>query len=582
MIMAMIPKSNGELHGKMKPTVLKPDWGGIPDDLKIMKIWLVWKFEYKAGSTKPWAKVPYAQKGQNIKRASSTDPTTWRTFETAQFLYESADYDGVGIVLQNDIVGIDLDNCRDPITGELSPTAKQIISTLNSYSEVSPSGTGVKILCRAPIPGPRNKDQAKGIEMYHRESPRYFTITGHHLEGTPTTIQERKAAVEDVYRVYLRPLEEKTASKTAPLPPATGSLTVEEILAVATAASNAEKFSRLWAGDWAGDFPSQSEADMALCSILSFYAGHNAELVDRAFRQSGLMRDKWEREDYRERTLGMAHSEESFDWAAYRRGQENAGLQISEEKLEKAMSRAVVPDSNAVEMAADKFSEIDAAVKQSVKKPIKKEKLTQPQTLIKLAEEGAELWKTPDQVAYATVKVEGHRENWPIKLTQFRRWLVGRYYDVLGETAGEKAIKSALEILDHKAMAGPTNEIHLRLARMGNTIFWDLGNDAWECVEITAAGWRVISNPPVKFRRTGQTAPLPYPIAGGKGDAICALGGGHSTYLRPHTCVHFDEQSQRRGRRGRKPCAHRYSLLPLKKEREGSNKEREEGKEDTE
>jgi len=171
----------------------------------------------------------------------------------------------------------------------------------------------------------------------------------------------------------------------------------------------------------------------------------------------------------------------------------------------------------------DKFADLDAAVKQSVKKPAKKEELTQPQTLIKLAEEWGELWRTPDQVAYATVKVENHHENWPIRSTQFRRWLAGRYWDVLGTTAGEKAIKSALEIIEHKALAGPTHEVYLRVARVDHTIYWDLANDAWECIEITAAGWRVISNPAVKFRRTGQTAPLPYPIGGGNLDDLRPL-----------------------------------------------------------
>ena len=422
-------------------------------------------------------------------------------------------------------MGIDLDNCRNPTTGELSSTAKLIVSTVNSYTEVSPSGTGVKILCRAPIPGPRNKNQGEGIELYHQKSPRYFTITGHHLEGTPTTIGERKTGVEDVYRWYLRPLEEKKESKKAALPAPKGNLAVlccsennvNEIVAVASSASNAEKFCRLWEGDWSGDYRSQSEADLALCSILSFYAANDSELIDRAFRQSGLMRDKWEREYYRERTLDLAHSDEAFDWAAYRRGRNDTA--VTEEELQEAMSS--LQDNKST--PKDKFADLDAAVKQSVKKTTKKEKLTQPQTLIKLAEESAELWRTPDQVGYATVKVETHCENWPIRSTAFRRWLAGRYWDVLGETANEKAIKSALEIIEHKALAGPAHEVYLRLARVGNTVYWDLANDAWECVEINAAGWRVISNPGVKFRRTGQTAPLPYPVAGGNLDMFRPL-----------------------------------------------------------
>jgi hypothetical protein len=494
----------------------------MPTELKTMKVWVVWRLEYHADTTKHWTKVPYAEKGGGPKRASTTDPTTWRTFDTVRFLHESSDYDGVGIVLQDNIVGIDLDNCRNPDTGELSATAKLIVSTVKSYTEISPSGTGVKILCRASVPGPRNRNQTEGIELYHRGSPRYFTITGHHVDGTPTTIEEREIAVEDVYRWYLRPLEEKVAKQTAALPPTTGDVTVDEIVAVASSASNKEKFKRLWEGEWVGVYGSQSEADLALCSILAFYAGNNPELIDRAFRASGLMRDKWEdREDYRERTLGMARADEVFDWEAHRRGRDNGT--VTEEELQAAMRRAattstVIVSPQPVDAVENKFADIDRAVKEQIQGKGKKEKLTQPQTLIKLTEEGATLWKTPDQVGYATVKIENHLENWPINSKQFRRWLTGRYWDVLDLTAGEKAIKSAMEIIEHKALAGLTHEVHLRLARVGNVIFWDLANEEWECIEITAAGWKIVSNPPVKFRRTGQTATLPYPVTGGSLD----------------------------------------------------------------
>lgn len=508
-----------------RPTVLEPRWDTMPEELKEMKVWVVWKLEHDAKLTKPWTKVPYTMKGGVVRRASTTDPTTWRTFQTAKFAYESGDYDGVGIVLRDDILGIDLDNCRNPATGELSETAKTIISAVSSYTEVSPSGTGVKILCRADVPGPRNKNQAEGIELYGKGSPRYFTITGHHLEGTPTTIGQRPTGVQDVYRWYLRPLEEAAPKRSVAVPSdqdnrctENSKMTVEAIVAAATAASNGEKFSRLWAGDWRGDYNSQSEADLALCSLLSFYAGNEAELIDRAFRKSGLMRDKWEdRADYRERTLNMAFCENTFNWAAH---QKRNGEVVTEEELQEAMSRRPEPSTP----VDNNFADIDAAAKQPLKKTAKKkEDLTQPQMLIKLALEGAELWKTPDFIAYATLKVADHKENWPIKSTVFRRWLIGRYWDGLGETAGDKAIKAALEVIEHKAMSGPTHDIHLRLARVGHSIYWDLANDAWECIEITAAGWKVISDPPVKFRRTGQTAPLPHPVAGGSLDAFKPL-----------------------------------------------------------
>ena len=74
---------------------------------------------------------------------------------------------------------------------------------------------------------------------------------------------------------------------------------MEKILAVAMAAKNGGKFTKLWKGDWEGDYTSQSEADLALASMLAFYIGPNEELLDEMFRQSGLYRDKWDRDDYR-------------------------------------------------------------------------------------------------------------------------------------------------------------------------------------------------------------------------------------------------------------------------------------------
>ena len=85
----------------------------------------------------------------------------------------------------------------------------------------------------------------------------------------------------------------------------------------------------------------------------------------------------------------------------------------------------------------------------------------------------------------------------------------------VGNTVGEKARTAALEIIESKALAGAVHHAYLRIARLENRIFIDLGNDKWDAVEITAAGWRVVSNPPVKFRRTKNTGELPYPTNGG-------------------------------------------------------------------
>ena len=136
-----------------------------------------------------------------------------------------------------------------------------------------------------------------------------MTVTGWHLDGTPTTIEPRQVELE---RLYDRSSEEKkTAShKLSPHNPLRHSM--ERVLEVAMAAKNGDKFTKLWKGDWEDDYTSQSEADLALASMLGFYVGPNEELLDELFRQSGLYRDKWDRDDYRVSVLAKALDRDEF------------------------------------------------------------------------------------------------------------------------------------------------------------------------------------------------------------------------------------------------------------------------------
>ena len=319
--MCIIVGSEQKLNGKV--SILSPNWDGIPDELKKQERWLVWKSEGRDGK---FTKVPYA--AGPATKARTNDPGTWRRYDVAQFIYErhSAKYDGVGIVIKGEMVGIDIDKCRNPQTGELAPLAMEIVALLNSYTEVSPSGTGVKILCQGQVPGKRHRNDNIGIspwsteiglEIYDKDSPRFFTVTGHHVEGTPAGIEARSAQIEGLYQRFLRHLEMEGSLKTAAKGPVPEN--IEQIVAVASNAANGEKFQKLWTGRWEGDYQSQSEADLALVGILAFYCGNDVDLIDSVFRQSGLYRDKWERADYRERTINLAAADECFDWEAWER-----------------------------------------------------------------------------------------------------------------------------------------------------------------------------------------------------------------------------------------------------------------------
>ena len=186
------------------------------------------------------------------------------------------------------IVGVDIDHCRSE-DGTLNDTAKAILEKFPSYTEISPSGTGLHIFYHGIMPGKGNKNSSTGVEIYARD--RYFTMTGQHLKDTPGEVADGGAALPWIYETYIaKKRKEKTPKHTRkPV-----QLTDEDVLMKARAAANGEEFSDLWEGNWKDKYGSQSEADLALCLNLAFWTGKNAEQMDRLFRQSALLREKWD------------------------------------------------------------------------------------------------------------------------------------------------------------------------------------------------------------------------------------------------------------------------------------------------
>jgi len=255
----------------------------------------------KPGRDKP-TKVPVTPADT---RAAVDDPSTWETFEAAcrGFSGHTA-IDGIGFVFSaNDpFIGIDLDDCRDHESERLADWARDVITRLDTYTEVSPSGTGVHCLCEAVRPGDRHRREA--IELY--DDNRYFTVTGQHLapEWGQAQVARRPHAVEQVYEQYLEPEpdSDSTATDSAATrgnvgdadPSATTPEGDRELIERAKRAANGAKFTRLWEGRWEGEYPSHSEADLALCDMLAFWTQKDRQRMDRLFRQSGLMRPKWD------------------------------------------------------------------------------------------------------------------------------------------------------------------------------------------------------------------------------------------------------------------------------------------------
>ena len=263
-----------------------PSAGSLPDALVSCPQWLCWREQDRDG--KP-TKVPVDPTSGGY--ASATDPSTWTDFEAAATYAETGKAAGLGFVFTADdpFVGVDLDDCRVPETETTLNWADEIVEKLDSYTEISPSGTGYHVIVQGDLPGDRNR---KGnVELY--ETARFFTVTGNHVEGTPTEIRDRQEALRAVYSEHVAPNEDTTGNEEESTPPRDVDLEDEQLLSKARNAKNGEKFERLWNGNTAG-YQSQSEADMALCSLLAFWTGGDAKRMDRLFRESGLMREKWD------------------------------------------------------------------------------------------------------------------------------------------------------------------------------------------------------------------------------------------------------------------------------------------------
>lgn len=271
--------------------IAEPIFDAIPQEITKLCQWVVWKNEVRDGNL---TKIPYI--AATGRHADSTNAATWTSFERAQAAYRSDDYDGVGFVFRagGGLVGIDLDKCVKD--GVIADWARAWIERLDSYTEISPSGTGVKIIIRGSKPTGVGSKRGN-VECY--EHSRFFTVTGNVVHGAE--INDRTEAVAALCHEFLSQPKQTQSINAVP-----SLLADDKIIELARSAKNSDKFCLLWAGSTAAHGGDDSSADLALCSILSFYCGADEGQIDRLFRRSGLYREKWDRTDYRNRTIKKA------------------------------------------------------------------------------------------------------------------------------------------------------------------------------------------------------------------------------------------------------------------------------------
>jgi len=246
------------------------------------------------------AKIPFDPN----KRVPANSPNACASYEFVRdCLVSIPGFHGLGFRFEYDEIApfafVDLDDCRNPETGAIEPWALDIVARLNSYAEISPSGSGLHVFCRTQCP-PKGGCRRGNIEIYTRS--RWATVTGNHLAGTPVDLEDR---TEELLALHHEVFGSPDPGSTMPPASTTPSpLSDRELLGLASTAANGVRFRQLFYGPVpAGD---RSRLDFELVAKLLFWFGQDFERIDRLFRASALVRPKWFQADYRLRTMRAA------------------------------------------------------------------------------------------------------------------------------------------------------------------------------------------------------------------------------------------------------------------------------------
>lgn len=252
-----------------------------------MDQWVCWQGSPDPSRPGKIRKIPINPKtGGN---AQSNNPDTWSSFQDAVAV--SSKFSGIGFMFANGIWGVDIDEIEEDIQSYRSGDDKNIVSefvhSLGSYAEYSVSGNGIHILCQGELPkGGRRK---KNVEMY--DTGRFFICTGNSCSDYSEVV-DCSEPIKFLHEKYIGggTVPEVLNQQIMPV-----NIDNEKIIDIALKSKNGAAFQALHSGQWAGLYPSQSEADLAFSNMLAFWTGADINKMDEIFRSSGLMRDKWNR-----------------------------------------------------------------------------------------------------------------------------------------------------------------------------------------------------------------------------------------------------------------------------------------------
>lgn len=282
------------------------NFNNIPTELKNTPNWVLWKAEVRNSKS---TKVPFRINGS---MAQSNNSNTWSTFEEVLEVYQRGGYNGIGFMFSKDdpFVGIDLDHCLQE--GKFTDLAKDIMNIVPSYTEYSPSGQGIHIIAKGKLPlrgpGTGKKNPSIGLEIYRHG--RYFTFTGNSINNHP--VEESTEKLKVIFQKYIEKKELPTAQKT---PYVSKKSNISNL-------SNSELWKRMFDSKNGGAIRDlfcgvlingdHSSTDMALANHLAFWTDKDAAKMDSMFRESALMRDKWDKQHSSD---GLTYGEMTMDRA---------------------------------------------------------------------------------------------------------------------------------------------------------------------------------------------------------------------------------------------------------------------------
>ena len=489
----------------------KLNFENIPAEIRIKRNWCV----HRKDGDRP--KVPHAPSGYKMSWSISAN---WINFLDAKKAYldglslpdgHKCKFDGLGYFIARekdaklDVYAVDLDHCINPDTGAVDRWARDLLDRMNSYSEISPSGTGIHVFLKGMLPeGSKNtNDQMKDknrVEVFVNKH--HITMTGDRLESYPVNIEDRSEIITAIYNEVLEVKASNNAEKKK------SKITKKRLIYDARTEAE-KKYVAAAIEDEISILRSTSKGDRnnqlnrSAFAIGQFVGAHyiSRREAEGALRRAAL-------------SCGM-DAKDGIE-ATIKSGLDDGELmprtipEPEEPKQLKLPALPVVPQITVTPEATEQNEKESIATK-----------------LVNIAIKNSfECWHTPEGEAYITIPINSHREHYRIstKSSKIKAWLGMLGRDLIGSTPSISAIRDAVNVLYGIALYdGNEHRLYVRKAEIDGKIYVDLGDPSWKAIEITESGWKIIDNCPVHFRRSRNTLPLPIPTRGGEIDSLRGL-----------------------------------------------------------